>query len=168
MIIELVMKFLDTHNLPWLILAAITWLIIYFSCSLQQFFHALPVAFWTMLIGGILESFFIDKKFWIERFILVHLGELDLFVIIGPFFSIGLLLIRFLPKGRWKKHLAILVFATLATAIELIATKLGFLEYHSEKWGALYSLVAYYLALMSALGFYYVYYNRDLSNPTYP
>ncbi|AOY77109.1 hypothetical protein [Clostridium formicaceticum] len=159
--IETFIKLLDTYNLPWLILAIITWLTIYFSCSLQQFFHALPVGFWTMVIGGMLESFFIEHKFWVDRFIMIHIGELDLFVLIGPFFAVGLVLIRFLPKGRWKKHLIVLTFAALSTAIELIAIKLKFLEYHPEKWGVLYSFVAYSLALMSALGFYYVYYSKD-------
>lgn len=160
---ETIIQFLDTYNLPWLILTIIAWLVIYFSCSLQQFFHALPVAFWTMLVGGTLESFFIHHKFWVQRFILIHLGELDLLVIIGPFFSVGLLLIRFLPKGRWKKLFLVSLFSILSTIIELISIKLGFLEYHPEKWGALHSIAIYCLGLMSALGFYYIYYNRDIT-----
>lgn len=165
--VEKLIEFLDAYNLPWFLLAVVTWLVIYITCSLQQFFHALPVALWTMATGGILERFFIEHKFWSEEFIMIHIGGLDLFVIIGPFFSLGLVFIRFLPKGRWKKYFSALAFAALSTGIELIATKLGFLQYHGEKWNGLHSFVAYSLGLMSALGFYYVYYNKDLSNQTY-
>ncbi|ABR47684.1 hypothetical protein Amet_1488 [Alkaliphilus metalliredigens QYMF] len=165
--IEVLIEFLDAYNLPWLLLAIISWLAIYFSCSLQQFFHALPVAIWTMIVGGILEKFFIDHKFWIDRFILIPVGELDLFVIIGPFFCLGLLLIRFLPKDRSKKCLLILLFSALSTIIEALSIELGFLEYRQGKWSALHSLVAYTLGLMSALGFYYVYYSKRISNSKY-
>ncbi|MBB6214461.1 hypothetical protein HNQ80_000541 [Anaerosolibacter carboniphilus] len=168
MSLHIIIKFLDSYNLPWLILAILTWLVIFFSCSLREFFHALPVGIWTMIVGAVLESFFLHHKFWVERFIMIHIGELDLFLIIGPFFSIGLLLIRFLPKSRWGKCLIILAFAALATGIELIAIKLGFLEYHESKWGIAYSIVAYCLSLMSALGFYSVYYNKSIYPRTYP
>ncbi|AKL94639.1 hypothetical protein CACET_c11740 [Clostridium aceticum] len=164
---ETIIEFLDTYNLPWLILAGITWLTIYFSCSLQQFFHALPVGLWTMTIGGTLENFFIDNKFWEQHFIMIQVGKLDLFVLVGPFFAVGLLLIRFLPKGRWQKFFMVLVFSALSTAIELIAIKFGFLTYHPENWSAISSLIAYYLGLMSGLGFYYVYYNKNISGSTY-
>ncbi|SCY44567.1 hypothetical protein [Alkaliphilus peptidifermentans] len=160
MILENFIDFLDTYNLPWLILAILSWIVIYFTCSFNQFLHGLPVALWTMTIGGILEHFFINEKFWQQRYILVQLGELDLFVLIGPFFTIGLLLIRFLPRSPWGKFLLIFMFSMLSTVIELLSVKLGFLEYHPEKWGILYSLVAYYLGLMSALGFYYIFYNK--------
>ena len=162
MIIEKLINFLDTHNLPWLILALITWVTIYFSCSLKQFLHALPVAIWTMLLGGILEHFFILHKFWIEDFILINVNGLDLFVIIGPFFSLGLILIRFLPRGKWSKYLTVLLFAVLSAMIELLSIKLGFLQFESGKWNIFYSVFAYFVSLMSALGFYYVYYNNDV------
>ncbi len=157
MSLKIIIEFLDTYNLPWFILAILTWLPIVFTCSSREFFHALPVGIWTMIVGGILENFFIYHKFWVQRFILVHLGELDLFVTIGPFFSIGILLIKFLPKNRWGKYLIVLILSALATGIELLAIKLAFLEYHPHNWQALYSLIIYTLGLMSGLGFYHIY-----------
>lgn len=161
MLLEIISAFLDKYNLPWLILAVLSWLLIILSCSYRSFLHALPVGFWTMAVGTTLELFFINYKFWTERFVMIPLGELDLFVIIGPFFSMGILLIRFLPEGRWSKYLAVLIFSALATGIELIAVELQFLVYHQEKWGFLYSMAAYCLGLMSALGFYFIYHNAN-------
>ncbi|MEW9122841.1 MAG: hypothetical protein AB2421_09025 [Thermotaleaceae bacterium] len=158
---ENIIKFLDLYNLPWLLLALLTWLIIFFTCSSRQFLHGLPVGIWTMAVGGILEAFFIEHKFWIQRFILIHVGELDLFVLIGPFFAIGLLLIRFLPSTPWGKSIIVLGFSALATLIELAAIKLHFLSYHESKWGWIYSMVAYCIGLTSALGFYYIYRHRE-------
>ncbi|WP_026477221.1 hypothetical protein [Alkaliphilus transvaalensis] len=158
---EGITNFLDTYNLPWLILAVICWVVIFFTCSLKEFKRALPIALWTMVVGGVLENFFIDNKFWKEDFILVHLGELDLFVVIGPFFTIGLFLIRCLPKKSWQKLFLVLLLSTLATLIEFFSIKLGFLSYDSEKWGYIYSIVAYIIGLMSALGFYFIYYDRE-------
>ncbi|WP_425445821.1 hypothetical protein [Dethiothermospora halolimnae] len=160
MFTKIIINFLDTYNLPWLILALMTWSLIYISCSLKQFFYALPVGIWTMVVGTILENFFIYHKFWSDHFILVHIGELDLFLIIGPFFSIGLLLIRFLPKSSFGKYMIILLFSAISVGIELIAIKLGFLSYNAEKWSLIHSLGAYSLSLMSGLGFYYIYYNK--------
>lgn len=159
MTLEIIIRFLDKYNLPWLLLAIMTWLIILFSCSRKCFLHGLPTGIWTLLIGAGLEQFFINYKFWLERFIMIRVGELDLFVIIGPFFSIGVLLIRFLPESRWGKYLAVLFWSGVSTGIELIAIKLGFLDYHPVKWSALHSLISYYLSLLSALGFYYCYNN---------
>lgn len=159
MSLAVIERFLDTYNLPWLILAILTWLLILFSCSSREFFYALPVGIWTMVVGAVLEEFFINHKFWTERFILIHLGELDLFVVVGPFFAIGLLLIKFLPGGRWGKFLIVLILSTLATGIELLATKLGFLVYHPTNWIPLQSFATYVLGLMSGLGFYFVFYD---------
>lgn len=157
MALETVTRFLDQHNLPWLLLAAVSWLIIAFSCSRKAFWRGLPAGIWTMATGTILELFFINHKFWVERFIMIHIGELDLFVITGPFFSVGLLLIRFLPENRWGRYLAVLFWSGFATGIELLAVKLGFLEYQPAKWSMFHSIMAYFLGLMSALGFYYIF-----------
>ncbi len=168
MSLEIITRFLDQHNLPWLILALLTWLAIYLLCSPRCFFKAFPVGIWTMAVGGILEHFFIEHKFWEERYMMIPLGESDLFVIIGPFFAIGVILIRFLPESRRGKFLTVLVLSVFATAIELIAIELGFLTYNESKWGVLNSLIAYSLGLMSALGFYYAYYSKSVSSRGYP
>ncbi len=161
--LEIIVEFLDHYNLPWVILAVLSWLSIYFSCSFHCFLQALPVGIWIMAVGTVLEQFFIYHRFWEDHFIMVPIGESDLFLIIGPFFSIGILLIRFLPKNRWGQFFTVLILSGLAAGIELIAVKLGFLTYNSAKWGFLNSFIAYYLGLMSALGFYYVYYSKNIS-----
>ncbi len=112
-----------------------------------------------MIVGGILEHFFINHKFWQEEFIMFPIGELDLFLIIGPFFSIGVLLIRFLPEGALGKFFLVFILSGIATGIEFVAIEMEFLIFNIEKWGFLNSLVAYYLGLMSGLGFYYAYYS---------
>lgn len=154
---EKIITFLDTYNLPWFLLALLTWLVIYISCSLKEFLHGLPVGLWTAVVGGVLEKFFIDHKFWTEEFIMIQINGLDLFVIIGPFFALGIVLIRFLPKESWQRVALIIGLAALGTFIEFLATKLGFLVYNPEKWIWVHSIVAYILGLMSALGFYYIY-----------
>lgn len=160
MALEPIIGFIDTYNLPWLLLALLTWVLILSFCSSRSFFHALPIGLWTMALGTCLESFFIHHKFWAERFILIPVGELDLFVILGPFFTIGILFIQFLPESRFGKCLSILVFSALATSIEWIAIQLEFLAYDPTKWGFPYSFAAYSLALLSAFGFYYLYYGN--------
>lgn len=162
MLLETISEFLNQYNLPWLILAIISWLAIYFLCSFRVFLHALPVGIWTMFIGAILEYFFVRYEFWTERFIMIPIGGLDLFVVVGPFFTIGIILIRFLPAGKYGKLAIVFVLSLIAAGVELLAVKMGFLVYNQEKWTVLYSVVAYCLGLMSALGFYYVYYNKDL------
>ncbi|WP_066633737.1 hypothetical protein [Desulfolucanica intricata] len=157
---ETIILILDKYNLPWLLLAIITWLILFFSCSYKCFLQGLPVGIFTMITGASLEQFFISHKFWKEKFILVKIGELDLFLVTGPLLVIGILLIRFLPKSRLGMFLAILAWSSLATGIEFIALKLGFLAYHSEKWSSLHSLTGYFLYLLSALGLYYILSNK--------
>jgi hypothetical protein len=110
-----------------------------------------------MVVGTVLEQFFIVNKFWVQRFIMIHIGELDLFVSLGPFFGIGILMIRFLPEKNWPKLLLLLFISGIAAGIEMISIKFGFLAYHLNNWNILYSLIAYFLALMSALGFHYIY-----------
>ncbi|KXG74896.1 hypothetical protein [Thermotalea metallivorans] len=158
--LDVISKFLEQYNLPWLLLAVISWVILYFSCSWRTFLHLLPVGIWTMVMGSILEHFFISHKFWIERFILLKLGELDLFVSIGPFFSLGVLLIRFLPQGKWRKLLAVLFWSAFSTLMEIMAILLRFLAYHGEKWGIFHSFIIYFFSLMSTLGFYYTFYTK--------
>lgn len=156
MTLETLTRFLDKYNLPWLTLAILSWIIIYFTFTRIQFYHILPIGIWTMVIGSLLEVFFINNKFWVEKFIMIHIGELDLFVIAGPFFFLGMVMIRFLPENLWLKYLSILFWSCLATGMEAVATKLGFLMY-STKWSAFHSIGIYYLALLGALGFYYIY-----------
>ncbi|MDA8233904.1 MAG: hypothetical protein M0Z31_03675 [Clostridia bacterium] len=160
MTLEPVIRFLDRYDLPWVLLALMTWLAILLTCSRKEFWRGLPVGLWTMVIGGALEQFFIHHKFWAEDFIMIKIGELDLFLIIGPFFTIGVLLVRFLPESRWGKFLAVLAWSGFATLIEMGAIKFGFLDYHPVKWGMEFSIATYYLALMSALGFYFSLYDR--------
>jgi hypothetical protein len=161
MLFEQITQFIDKYNLPWLLLAIISWMVIVSVFSKRHFWHALPVGFWTMTIGTMLELFFIEHRFWTDKYVMVHIGEIDLFVIIGPFFVIGLLLVRFLPANGIGKLLAVLAWSGFATGMEYIAIKMGFLDYQPGKWQALYSLLAYFISLMSALGFYYVYYNKS-------
>ncbi|MFZ3173061.1 MAG: hypothetical protein WA118_13910 [Carboxydocellales bacterium] len=161
MVLKSISRFLDKFDLPWVLLALITILIIVSTNSRKDFWRCFPVGIWTMVTGALLEQFFIKNKFWVEHFKMIKVGELDLFVIIGPFFAIGFLLIRFLPENRLAKFLAVLAWSGLATGIEFMAGKLGFLEYDSQKWSALHSLGIYYLSLMSALGFYCIYNNHS-------
>ena len=161
MVLASIISFLDKFNLPWVLLAIFTWWVIIFTDSRRDFRRCLPVGIWTMVTGALLEQFFIYNKFWVERFIMIKVGELDLFLILGPFFALGFLMIRFLPESRLAKFLTVLAWSGLAVGIELIATKLGFLDYHPQRWGSLYSLFTYYFALMSALGFYCVYNNHN-------
>lgn len=168
MTMDAVIRFLDKYNLPWVLLAIITWLTILFTYSRKDFWPGLLTGIWTMLTGSVLEQFFIYHKFWEERYIMVHLGELDLFLIIGPFFSLGVLVIRFLPKNRWTRYLAVLAWSGLATGIEVIAIKLQFLDYHPVKWSFIHSLMAYVLALMSALGFYYITFSSPARHKPHP
>ncbi len=151
--------FLDKYNLPWVLLAVVVWLVIIFTCSLKEFIHALPVGIWTMFVGFILETFFVENRFWVDRFLMVPVGDLDLFLILGPFFAIGLLLIRFLPRERWKKIVLILIFAALGTAVEALAVQLEFLQY-AEKWCYIHSITSYCFGLFSAVGFYAIYYDK--------
>ncbi len=156
--LDAISRLLDKYNLPWLLLALMSWLIIIFSCSRKDFWYGFPVGIWTMVTGAVLEQFFIDQKFWVDRFIMIPVGELDLYLIIGPFFGLGLLLIRFLPKSRLLRYFSVLAWSALATGIEFIATKLHFLVYSGTKWSYLHSMTCYSIALMSALGFYFIYY----------
>jgi len=159
MSIDSAQSFIYTYKLLWPILALLTWLLIIFTCSFRQFLHALPIGIWTMIIGGVLENFFIVFKFWQENLISIPVGELDLFVVIGPFFTIGVIFVRFLPSNPWGKVFLILLLSVLATGIELIAIELGMLKYTETRWIELYSIAAYTIGLMSAQGFYYIYYN---------
>lgn len=161
MILKSITGFLDQFDLPWLLLAIATILIIIFTNSRKDFWRCFPVGIWTMVTGTLLEQFFINNKFWVEDYIMIKVGELDLFVIIGPFFALGFLLIRFLPENRLAKFLAVLAWSGLTTGIEFIAGKLGFLSYDPQKWTALHSLGIYFFSLMSALGFYCIYNNHS-------
>ncbi len=152
---ETVSRFLEQFNLPWLLLALLSWSLILIFCSRQCFRKGYPVGILTMITAAVLEQYFITQKFWIDRFIMVHVGELDLFLIIGPYFALGLLMIRFLPTNRWGKLAAVLILSGIATGVELIAVQLRMLEYQPGKWGAAQSMVTYVLGLFSALGFYY-------------
>lgn len=156
MTLKIIISFLDKYDLPWLLLAIMTWIILSFSCSWKQFIKALPVGIYTMIAGAALEHFFIKYKFWKENFIMIPINELDLFLVIGPFFSIGIVLIRFLPRSCFGKYISLLFWSGISTAIELAAIRLGFLTYHPTKWSYLYSFSLYFLSLMSALGFYYI------------
>ncbi len=160
MTLDSIIIFLDKYNLPWVLLAILVWIVIVFTCSMKEFVHALPVGIWTMFVGYILETFFVDHRFWVDKFLMIPIGDLDLFLVIGPFFAIGLLLIRFLPRERWKKLFLILLFSALATAIEALAMQLGFLQYADEKWCYIHSFVAYIFGLFSAVGFYSIYYDK--------
>jgi len=149
------MYFMEAYRLPWLMLAILSWITIYFTCSYKQFTKALPAAIWTMIVGAILEQFFLHHKFWSDKYLLIPIGELDLFLVIGPFFTLGLLLIRLLPRNKWGILSSVLFFSILATGIEVISIKLSFLKYHETKWNYLHSIFAYSLGLMSTLGFHY-------------
>ncbi|MCW3489267.1 hypothetical protein [Dethiobacter alkaliphilus] len=155
MTLETIILFLDKYNLPWLLWALTSWLVIYMTCNRQQLRHAFSVGLWTAAVGLVLEHFFIVNKFWTERFIMLPVGELDLFVVIGPFFTLGVMLIRYLPGHFRGQMLAVFAWSATATAGELLSLRLGFLQYHPDKWTILHSFVGYYLGLMSALGFYF-------------
>ena len=155
MTLDNITGFLDRHNLPWLLLAIISWIIVYLSSRRRAFFQLLPMGIWTAVVGYMLERFFIVHKFWSDKFIMIPINGLDLFVVIGPFFSIGILLLQYLPKTTFGQLAAVLFWSFIATAIEMLAIKLGFLYFASGKWTYLHSILAYCLGLMSTLGFYY-------------
>jgi hypothetical protein len=159
MTIETIVGFLDRHNLPWLLWALLSWLVIYLTCTRRQFWHAFPVGLWTALVGSILEHFFIENKFWVDHFILISIGKFDLFVAIGPFFALGVILIRFLPENAPGRFIAVFFWSVFAVLGELSSGWLGFLQYHPENWSALHSLVGYFIGLMSALGFSFSFYS---------
>ena len=152
---------MEAYRLPWLLLAILSWITIYFSCSWYQFTKALPAGLWTMAVGFILEQFFLHHKFWSDNYLLIPIGELDLFLVIGPFFTIGLLLIRFLPRNKWGVFSLVLLFSVLATGIEAITMKLCFLKYHETKWSYIHSVFAYSLGLMSTIGFHHVLFKKS-------
>ncbi len=153
------MNFLDRYNLPWFLLAVFSWTVVRLAGKREDLRHGFPVGVWTMAVGGVLEQFFIENKFWSERFIMVPVGEMDLFLLIGPFFALGILLIRFLPESTAGRLLAVLGWSLLAVIFEFLAVQLGFLAYHPRNWSGGHSLAGYFLALMSALGFYFIYYH---------
>ncbi|MDW7650498.1 MAG: hypothetical protein SCK29_12070 [Bacillota bacterium] len=154
---EIIISFLERHNLPWLLWALLSWTGIRLTCSREQFWYAFPVGVWTTLVGSALEHFFIVNKLWVDRFVLIPVGQFDLFVAIGPFFTLGVLLIRFLPESASRRFFTVLILSATAVLGELISVAFGFLKYNPG-WGPLDSLIAYYLGLMSALGFYLSFY----------
>lgn len=160
MILEMFKYYIELYKLPWLILAILSWIAIYFTCSFKQFMYALPSGVWSMMLGTILEQFFVYHKFWTDKYLLIPIGELDLFVIIGPFFAIGLLFIRFLPRNKWSICLLIVLFSAIATGIELLSIEFCSLKYHDTKWSYLHSLFAYCIGLISTLGFNSLYYDK--------
>lgn len=157
MVLETMANFFDRHNLPWLLWALLTWLVIRLTCNRTQFWHAFPVGLWTALVGSVLEHFFIENKFWVDRFILIPVGKFDLFAAVGPFFSLGVLLLRFLPNNAPGRFFAVFAWSAAAVLGELLSVRVGFLQYQPG-WSALNSLTAYFLGLVSALGFYFSYY----------
>jgi hypothetical protein len=158
MTLETLVGFLDRYNLPWLLWTLFSWQVILLTCTRKQFWHAFPVGIWTALVGTVLEQFFIENKFWVDRFILIQVGEFDLFLAIGPFFALGVMLARFLPENSLGRFFAVFAWSAAAMLGELTSVWLGFLQYHAEKWSALHSMTAYYIALMSSLGFYFSFY----------
>ncbi|AOT69783.1 hypothetical protein [Geosporobacter ferrireducens] len=148
-------KFLERYDLPWLLLAVISWIILYFSSRHRPFLKLLPAGIWSAVVGYILERFFIVHKFWEDKYIMIHVDGVDLFIVIGPFFAIGMLLLQYLPKSTFGQLAAVLLWSFFATAIEILAVKLGFLHFTPSKWTYLHSTLAYCLGLMSTLGFYY-------------
>lgn len=149
-------KFLERYELPWLLLAIISWIILYFSSRHKPFLQLLPMGIWSAVVGYILERFFIVHKFWEDKYIMIHVDGVDLFVVIGPFLVVGILLLQYLPKSTWGQLGAVLLWSLFATAVELLAVKLGFLHFTPGKWTYLHSTLAYCLGLMSTLGFYYI------------
>lgn len=168
MILESITGFLDKYNLPWLLLAVMTWVLIISTCSWKIFRYALPVGLWSMFVGYVMERFFIYHKFWIEKFILVHIGELDLFIVIGPFFAAGIMLIRFLPESGWGNLLSLLAWSLLFTGIEWVAATLKFLDYDDVRWTYIHSYVSYFFSLMNTLGFYYLIYALPVRHKPHP
>lgn len=159
--ISAITNFLDKNNLPWFLLFLFCWWLIWATCTRKQFYHALPVGIWTMVVGTALEHFFIFHKFWVEKFIMIPFKDLDLFVCIGPFFAIGIMLVRFNPKTKSLKFFNIVAWSALATLVEFIAIELGFLAYTPSKWTYLSSFGTYMLSLHGALGFYSIYYTNQ-------
>ncbi|MDA8213096.1 MAG: hypothetical protein M0021_14645 [Clostridia bacterium] len=76
MILKSITGFLDQFDLPWLLLAIATILIIIFTNSRKDFWRCFPVGIWTMVTGTLLEQFFINNKFWVEDYIMIKVGEL--------------------------------------------------------------------------------------------
>lgn len=160
MYLQAIIELIKYYRLPWLILAIIFWIISYYIFSLKQFIYALPGGIFSMLIGTSLETFFIDHKFWQDRYLLIPVGELDLFLIIGPFLIIGLWLIRLLPNKRLYICCFILLLSALATGVEFIFIQIDVLKFDTSKWSYYHSLFAYFLGLLSTLGLHCIYYEK--------
>lgn len=160
MYFQAIIEFIKLNRLPWLILAIIIWIINIYFFNLKQFIYALPGGIFSMLIGASLETFFIAHKFWFERYLLIPVGKLDVSLIIGPFFSIGLWLIRLLPNNRLYTCCLILLLSALATGVEYIFIQFSILKYDTSRWSYYHSLFTYYLGLVSTLGLHCIYYGK--------
>ena len=159
------MELVEVYRLPWLLLALVSWGILFVYQGKRSFWQGLPLGIWTSVVGGVLENFFVKHKFWAEEYILVKIGQIDLFVIIGPFLVIGWMLIRHLPEQPIGRILAVFSWSMFATFVEYVAIKLGFLSYEPGRWTYLLSIMAYSLALFSTLGVYFAFLSDRFSCP---
>lgn len=122
----------------WIISFALSW-ILFLLCVERD-------NLWPSVIGGIcavIIQFFTDKIFIGLKLYIIHEGILcvngsgSIFFTLGPVFTMGTLMVQYLPQRRSMKFLNVFIWAIFFILFERTMLAFGYLEY--QHWSQLYS-----------------------------
>jgi len=151
-----ILVYIREQRLPWLILFIFAWGIFFTVSDWKQLRNnyraGLMAAFW----GGLLENFFIAKELFAENLMILPspFPNVAIYLMLGPFFVMGVLFVQFLPDIPTYKGPYALAWGIFGVTIEWIFLKLGYLQFHN--WSLWTSYLSYWLFFMMMIGTFHV------------
>jgi len=112
----------------------------------------LMAAFW----GGLLENFYIEKQLFLDHLMLLPapFPNVDIYLVLGPYFVMGVLFVQFLPDNPMHKGPYALAWGIFGVIIEWIFVKVEYLRF--TNWSLWDSYLSYWLFFMMMIGTFHV------------
>lgn len=153
-----ILEYIREQRLPWAILFVFAWSIFFIFSDWNQLRKNYPAGLMAAFWAGLLENFFIEKQLFIDHDHLMLLPapfpNVDIYLVLGPFFVMGVLFVQFLPDNPMYKGPYALAWGIFGVFVEWMFLKVEYLKF--QKWNLWSSYLSYWLFFMMMIGTFHV------------
>ena len=151
-----ILHYIREQRLPWGILFVLAWVIFFIFSDWNQLRKNYPAGLMAAFWAGLLENFFIEKQLFIDHLMLLPapFRNVDIYLVLGPFFVMGVLFVQYLPDNPMYKGPYSLAWGVFGVFIEWIFLKVEYLRFRD--WTLWDSYLSYWLFFMMMIGTFHV------------